>query len=163
MREQQLSNEQWAVALDLFSNLVESAEPARMIASQSDEGIRAALEDLWLQHQEAQQRHFLEDELTMVRELSTAGVDVFAPDEVLDERFTILRVLGRGGMGEVYLAADRLSNEIVAVKTIGGSLPGTKTTARDSGQKCRVRAASLILTYAASSTFSSIAARRSFP
>jgi serine/threonine protein kinase len=134
MREQQLSNEQWAVALDLFSNLVESAEPARMIASQSDEGIRAALEDLWLQHQEAQQRHFLEDELTMVRELSTAGVDVFAPDEVLDERFTILRVLGRGGMGEVYLAADRLSNEIVAVKTIRREFAG------DEDNRARFRA-----------------------
>jgi serine/threonine protein kinase/Flp pilus assembly protein TadD len=124
MRDQQLSNEQWAKALDLFSDLVEGAEPARMIASQSDEGIRAALEDLWLQHQKAEKRHFLEDQITMVRELTAASVDAFVPDEILDGRFTILRVLGRGGMGEVYLAADRLSNEMVALKTIRREFAG---------------------------------------
>ncbi len=118
MREQQLSNEEWAIALELFSDLVEGADPAQMIASQSDEGIRAALEELWRQHQKAEQHHFLEDQITMVRELTTAGVDAFVPGEILDERFTILRVLGRGGMGEVYLAADKLSNEMVALKTI---------------------------------------------
>jgi serine/threonine protein kinase/Tfp pilus assembly protein PilF len=118
MKEQRLSNEEWALALKLFSDVLESSEPERMIADVNDDGVRAALQGLWLQHQEADKCHFLEDEIPMVRELTAPAADMFVPEQVLDERFTVLRLLGRGGMGEVYLAADVLSNEIVALKTL---------------------------------------------
>ncbi|HEY1497077.1 MAG TPA: protein kinase, partial [Candidatus Solibacter sp.] len=41
-----------------------------------------------------------------------------APGHVLAERFRIVRFLGRGGMGEVYEAADLVLNQHVALKLI---------------------------------------------
>jgi serine/threonine protein kinase len=43
---------------------------------------------------------------------------IFQTGEVLEGRFRILRVLGRGGMGEVYEAEDLLLKKNVAIKTL---------------------------------------------
>jgi tetratricopeptide (TPR) repeat protein len=118
MAEQPLSDEQWAVALQLFSQLVDGAEPTRVIASQSDEGIRRALQNLWRQHLYAEKIRFLEDQITIVSDLSGAGPIVFQPGQILANRFAVLRLLGRGGMGEVYLADDQRLMETVALKTV---------------------------------------------
>src|ERR1051325_6046059 len=45
-----------------------------------------------------------------------------APDTI--GRFTVTRLLGRGGMGEVYLARDPLIDRAVAIKLIGGEREG---------------------------------------
>jgi len=42
----------------------------------------------------------------------------FAPDEVLCNRFKIVRLIGKGGMGEVYEAFDQELEERVALKTL---------------------------------------------
>ena len=41
----------------------------------------------------------------------------FAPGALIANRFRIVRILGRGGMGEVYEALDTVSSEQVALKT----------------------------------------------
>src|SRR5262245_53589400 len=40
------------------------------------------------------------------------------PGDVVDERFEIERLAGRGGMGMVYRAQDRLHGETVALKVL---------------------------------------------
>jgi eukaryotic-like serine/threonine-protein kinase len=47
------------------------------------------------------------------------------PGDVLGDRFTIIRFLARGGMGEVYEAADRhLQNKHCALKTLRSEIAG---------------------------------------
>jgi len=54
----------------------------------------------------------------------TAGADpvetipVFSPDDVVSERFRIIRFIGRGGMGEVYEARDTRRLRDVAIKVL---------------------------------------------
>src|SRR5258708_5059767 len=47
-----------------------------------------------------------------------SGRHVFTPDQVVAGRFRIVRLLGRGGMGEVHEALDLELGEPVALKTI---------------------------------------------
>jgi tRNA A-37 threonylcarbamoyl transferase component Bud32 len=42
----------------------------------------------------------------------------FAPDEVVADRYRVVRLVGRGGMGEVYEAVDQLLGQRVALKII---------------------------------------------
>ncbi len=49
---------------------------------------------------------------------------ILAPGDVLAERFRVLRLVGRGGMGEVYEAEDLELGEAVALKTIRPELVG---------------------------------------
>src|ERR1039458_4128507 len=45
------------------------------------------------------------------------------PGDVLGDRFTVIRFLARGGMGEVYEVADRhLQNKHCALKTLRGEI-----------------------------------------
>jgi tetratricopeptide (TPR) repeat protein len=54
----------------------------------------------------------------------------FAPDDVAAGRYRIVRLLGRGGMGEVYEAVDQLLNESIALKTLRADLSYDQSMAR---------------------------------
>ena len=49
---------------------------------------------------------------------------VFPAGEVLDRRFRIVRLIGVGGMGEVYEASDLVLGEAIALKTIRPDVAG---------------------------------------
>ena len=53
-----------------------------------------------------------------------SGTDALAEGEILGGRFRISSLLGRGGMGEVYRAEDRVAVETVALKVLRPREPG---------------------------------------
>jgi serine/threonine-protein kinase len=58
-------------------------------------------------------------------------VDRLKPDEVLRDRYRVVRLIGRGGMGEVYEAVDLEKGCRVAIKTVLAKLRGSvKVVAR---------------------------------
>lgn len=57
-----------------------------------------------------------------------AGLDAWVPPEEFDE-FRLLRPLGRGAMGVVYLGHDRLLDRLVAIKFIAAAQPSVRVRA----------------------------------
>src|SRR5262245_31653397 len=56
-----------------------------------------------------------------------AHAAVLSAGDVIAERFTIVRLLGRGGMGEVYEADDAALGERVALKVMRGGSEQSRT------------------------------------
>src|SRR4051812_5028779 len=90
----------WESLEEVFAALLESREPDQYLASISDRDLREAAERLWLQHLAAEEEGFLQ------KQTALGPPPVFARGQRLCNRFVIIRQLGAGGMGEVYLASD---------------------------------------------------------
>ncbi len=112
----------WDDAQALFERLLESDDVANLLAQEPDQEVAALAERLLRDHHRAIQRAFLEEPITLVRNLVSDAPPRFQPGQILMARFAIERLLGRGGMGEVYLTQDRRLNERVAIKTIRAEL-----------------------------------------
>lgn len=63
---------------------------------------------------------------------------VFRPDDLVARRYEIRKLLGRGGMGEVYLAQDHELGELVALKTIATDLAKKPNTVERFKQEIRL-------------------------
>jgi serine/threonine protein kinase len=102
----------WERIAELFDRLLAGSDLTTTLASERNEEIRAAVSDLWRHHAGASRDGFLAEgpEFTVL--------PVFKPGQILLNRFSIERMLGQGGMGEVYLARDSTIEELVAIKTI---------------------------------------------
>jgi serine/threonine protein kinase len=72
-------------------------------------------------------------EIKPSRDLTPISSRNVFPDNIIDGRFKVIRVLGRGGMGEVFLAEDNQSHGKVAIKSIRSAL------IRDRGAQTRFR------------------------
>ena len=64
-------------------------------------------------------------------ELRTAQANIFPDGKILESRFRILHILGRGGMGEVYEAEDLVLKNNVALKTLLPQIAADERSRRD--------------------------------
>jgi tetratricopeptide (TPR) repeat protein len=117
-----MSPEDWLEVKELFAELAErnSAERQARLGGLR-EPVRAELEWLLANHDAARTTVGILDRpaVNSPNFLQWLGeAKVFEPGQVLLDRFEVIRMIGRGGMGEVYEALDRQHPEIVAIKTI---------------------------------------------
>jgi len=102
----------WQRITSLFDQLLAAPDSASALAAEADPAIRQAAEELWMHHLRASENDFLGSGLEF------SLLPVFKPQQMLLNRFRIEKLLGSGGMGEVYLAQDCSMKERVALKTV---------------------------------------------
>ena len=107
-----MDESQWERVGDLFDRMLEGGDPGSTLESEPDSGIREAARKLWHHHIRADQEKYLDAPI----EFDIAPI--FRPGQRLLNRFRIEKLLGSGGMGEVYLAFDERVEDRVALKTI---------------------------------------------
>ncbi len=118
-----MTADRWARIHDLFELCLDQPPESRasFLASQSVEpDIRSEVEKLLQQDRIA--GSFLAESPDLVKELRTAPRSQFSPGDRLGHRFELLRLIGRGGMGEVYAALDVDLEEQVAIKVLHSDL-----------------------------------------
>lgn len=119
---EQWTPQQWRTALDLLGCLLDG-EPAEAVRARAEsEGVSGPLAEMLRRHEQAVGTGFLDEPPTLVRALAGDDRPVFILGQLLASRFKVLRELGRGGMGEVYLAEDTVLKETVALKAVRRAL-----------------------------------------
>ena len=115
-----VATDKWSKVKLLFDEALQLQHEARaayLARKCSEEEIRALVQKLLLYHDEA--NGFLEDsQPARVAAYLVNQHFMFLPGDVLAERFRIIRLIAKGGMGEVYEADDLELHTNVAIKTI---------------------------------------------
>ncbi len=118
-----MTADRWARIHDLFELCLDQPPESRasFLANQSvDPDIRTEVEKLLQQDRIA--GSFMAESPDLVKELRAAPRSQFSPGDRLGQRFELLRLIGRGGMGEVYAALDVDLEEQVAIKVLHADL-----------------------------------------
>lgn len=102
----------WAELREIFERILDAGDPDVVLDSVTDEALRAQSLAMWHSHLKAGSDAFL------LEPVSFDVAPVFQQGQTLLDRFEVERLVGKGGMGEVYSAWDRKLAERVALKTI---------------------------------------------
>jgi tetratricopeptide (TPR) repeat protein len=124
-----ITPEEWPRVERLLDRLLEGLDLAQAAAGESDPAIIAAAQRLWENDRSAIRDGFLEP-IPLMAGLAAPVQPSFSNGQVLIGRFQIERLLGTGGMGEVYLAFDNRLNQQVAIKTIRRDLAANPSVCR---------------------------------
>jgi eukaryotic-like serine/threonine-protein kinase len=125
-----LTEERWRNIQELFDQVFDlpQHERVQILANCSDETLRAEVCQLLASFEEA--GGFLETSLDALALRSPHDQRRFTSGDQLLGRFEILRLLGYGGMGEVYEAQDYIVGERVALKTLVPELHTDKNASK---------------------------------
>ena len=111
---------EWARVLALFEGCLEQPEDGRAAyLAQSSEMPAVVAEVARLLQHDRESGAFLEDAPEEVKDLHAPPEARFAPGQFLADRYEVLRLVGRGGMGEIYAVMDHLTETTMALKVIG--------------------------------------------
>lgn len=140
-----MTPERWNKIKDLFSSAQDCTEAERsaylLRACGGDQQLRhevekllhASREDDFLENSAvAEVASLFDDDRTaaMNSPVSQDSPPRLKGGTLLNDRYEIVRLLGRGGMGEVYLAADKRINRNVALKVLHADLVSSKESLR---------------------------------
>ncbi|MBZ5533987.1 MAG: protein kinase [Acidobacteriia bacterium] len=121
-RDNKIVAEEWERVKELFESALAFAPPERaaFLSRLSEEDPSLAEEVSRLLASQEQAGDFLHQPLIFVANFldDLEEPQRFSPGDVLCNRFKVVRLIGKGGMGEVYEAFDQELDERVALKTL---------------------------------------------
>ncbi|MGI8742677.1 MAG: protein kinase domain-containing protein [Bryobacteraceae bacterium] len=111
----------WEQVKALFSAALERPAPQRHsflgAARVSDPAVRGEVERILAEYERA--GNFLEEPVVLPPACNEPSVvHAFAAEDLISDRYSIVRFIARGGMGEVYEAQDLELGGVVALKTL---------------------------------------------
>ncbi len=116
-----MTPDRWQRLRSLYDVALDHAPSERMKAISSRAGVDSDLVDevIKLLEQDEAAGDFLEESpAKQLREELHSARPIFQPGDCVAQRFTVVRLIGSGGMGEVYEAEDSDLGERVALKTV---------------------------------------------